>query len=357
MTDSSNAVRNGDESTQVKCPECRTNINTLKILTYNLFKKVHMPEEYKQEFPDDSAPGSEQSSELDSDSDSDFDSDSDADDIDNKGNLRNFIVPDDEVDDEDNVSEKGSPGSWTKIEHGEAEEDNSKAMKRRKSIKKGKAKAKSKEPKKSLAMLKKESMRNAAAKKKYLKKLRKDFVSSAKIDKTLDLLKNIRENDPTEKTIIFSQFTSFLDLLEIPIYDGGWKYVRYDGSMNAKDRNEAVEKLADDPNCNVMLISLKAGNAGLNLNFASQVIILDPFWNPFIEEQAIDRAHRIGQMRDVNVHRILIEGTVEDRIVALQERKRELINVALDEKKAQSLSRLGREELMFLFGSGNADHD
>lgn len=65
--------------------------------------------------------------------------------------------------------------------------------------------------------------------------------------------------------------------------------------MSAKDRNIAVDSLVDDPACNIMLISLKAGNAGLNLNCASQVIILDPFWNPFIEEQAIDRAHRIGK--------------------------------------------------------------
>ena len=122
-----------------------------------------------------------------------------------------------------------------------------------------------------------------------------------------------------------------------------------DGSMRAKERNEAVDKLTEDPNCNIMLVSLKAGNAGLNLTCASQVVILDPFWNPFIEEQAIDRAHRIGQTRDVHVHRILIEGTVEDRIIALQEKKRTVINQALDEKAAQSLSRLGREELIFLF--------
>lgn len=95
---------------------------------------------------------------------------------------------------------------------------------------------------------------------------------------------------------------------------------------------------------------MKAGNAGLNLTAASQVIILDPFWNPFVEEQAIDRAHRIGQMRPVRVHRILIQDTVEDRIIALQEKKRELINTALDEKASKGITRLGVSELRFLFG-------
>ena len=121
-----------------------------------------------------------------------------------------------------------------------------------------------------------------------------------------------------------------LDLLEIPIDNAGWGYRRYDGSMSAKTRGDAVDDFRDThKNVRIMLISLKAGNAGLNLNMASQVIILDPFWNPYIEEQAIDRAHRIGQVRTVTVHRVLIQGTVEDRIIELQEKKRALISQAL----------------------------
>jgi len=99
-----------------------------------------------------------------------------------------------------------------------------------------------------------------------------------------------------------------------------------------------------------MLVSLKAGNAGLNLTCASQVIMMDPFWNPFIEEQAIDRAHRIGQRRPVQVHRILVPDTVEDRIIALQEKKRALIEGALDEDASANIGRLGVQELAFLFG-------
>jgi len=97
-------------------------------------------------------------------------------------------------------------------------------------------------------------------------------------------------------------------------------------------------------------VSLKAGNSGLNLVAASHVVIFDPFWNPYIEEQAIDRAHRIGQMRPVHVHRILVKKTVEDRILALQEKKRELIEGALDEKAGKQVSRLGTRELAYLFG-------
>ncbi len=119
--------------------------------------------------------------------------------------------------------------------------------------------------------------------------------------------------------------------------------------MSSNARNEAVIDFSNKKECKIMLVSLKAGNAGLNLTVASQVIILDPFWNPYIEEQAIDRAHRIGQQKPVDVHRILVPNTVEDRILALQEKKRELIEGALDEKASQSIGRLGTRELGFLF--------
>lgn len=122
--------------------------------------------------------------------------------------------------------------------------------------------------------------------------------------------------------------------------------------MKMDERADAVNAFMDDPNENVMLVSLKAGNAGLNLWKASRVIILDPFWNPFIEEQAVDRAHRMPQKREVHVHRIIVPETVEDRIVAIQDRKRDEINAALDEKASKSLTRLNLNELKYLFGMG-----
>ena len=121
--------------------------------------------------------------------------------------------------------------------------------------------------------------------------------------------------------------------------------------MSSVQRNHAVIEFADNPDVRILLVSLKAGNSGLNLTAASQVILFDPFWNPYIEEQAIDRAHRIGQRLPVQVHRVLVPNTVEDRIIELQEKKRAIIEGALDENAAREVGRLGERELAYLFVS------
>lgn len=200
----------------------------------------------------------------------------------------------------------------------------------------------------SLAMLKKNASKSAKGRSRYMRYLRKHWQPSAKVSKCVELLERFQADG--QKTIVFSQFVSLLDLLQIPISDKGWDCERYDGSMNADARNDAINRFTDNPNTKIMLISLKAGNSGLNLVAASRVIILDPFWNPFIEMQAVDRAHRIGQQRPVEVHRILIQKTVEDRIIELQERKKKLVDEALSEGASKSLGRLGLRELAFLFG-------
>ena len=225
---------------------------------------------------------------------------------------------------------------------------------------KGKAKVKDEHATKSLAQLRTEGLRNKSAKRAYLRRLYKDFQTSTKIEQTLRLLENIHEQSPGEKTLIFSGFTTFLDLLEVPLsrHPQLSDYVRYDGSMSAKGRTEAVEYFTDHAGCKAMLISLKAGNAGLNLTKANHVIILDPHWNYYTEAQAIDRAHRLGQMKPVHVHRMLIDGkdlprgTVEDRILQLQEKKRQVVESALDENEGRSVARLGVRELGYLFVSG-----
>ncbi|KAJ5161391.1 hypothetical protein N7492_006783 [Penicillium capsulatum] len=204
--------------------------------------------------------------------------------------------------------------------------------------------------KKSFAELRTAAQKNKKEKKKYLRRLEKTWTPSSKIDKAMEILQANEERGQGEKTIIFSQFTSLLDLLEVPINRRGWGYVRFDGSMNVAERNASVTNFTQDPNCKIMLVSLKAGNAGLNLVAASHVILFDPFWNPFVEEQAIDRAHRIGQTKEVFVHRLLIENTVEDRICELQEKKRDLIGGALDERGVMNVSRLDTRELAYLFG-------
>ncbi|KAI9719292.1 MAG: hypothetical protein M1812_003622 [Candelaria pacifica] len=338
ISDPAVALARGDERVvDFKCPTCRSKIIPSKIIDYNAFKNVHMPEVVHND--DVVVEDEEVASETESEDD-------EADD-----DLEGFVVPDDMEDDE----------TETEAEQGYGKGDNpfaksaskTKPPKMKKDIK-GKGKAKQpKAPSKSLAQLKKEGMRNVKARKRYMRRLKRDWISSAKLKKCVEILEQIQSRAEGEKTIIFSQFTSLLDLLEVPIDEQGWGYKRYDGSMSAVQRNQSVVEFTDRPEIKVMLVSLKAGNAGLNLVAASQVIILDPFWNPYVEEQAIDRSHRIGQLRPVQVHRILIQDTVEDRIIALQDKKRTLIEGALDEKASQSISRLGTRELAFLFGVGN----
>lgn len=110
-----------------------------------------------------------------------------------------------------------------------------------------------------------------------------------------------------------------------PLRDRGFKYLRYDGSMDIKQRAAAVTQFFDDPEIKILLVSTKAGSLGLNLTVANRVILLDIWWNPALENQAIDRVHRIGQSKNVEVHRIFINDTVEDRILELQNKKQVII--------------------------------
>ncbi|KAI9203791.1 SNF2 family N-terminal domain-containing protein [Polychytrium aggregatum] len=147
------------------------------------------------------------------------------------------------------------------------------------------------------------------------------LVTSTKIEAMLDILKNTAKTHPGEKTIIFSQFTSMLDLIENALKENGFKYCRYDGQMNNQKREDSLRRIRERPEYTVMLISLKCGSLGLNLTVANRVLMMDIWWNPALEDQAIDRVHRIGQTRDVLVTRLTIVSTVEDRILKLQEKK------------------------------------
>lgn len=232
----------------------------------------------------------------------------------------------------------------------------------KKTKKKEKGSKKKKKPAETtLSTLRKKSLRTKAARTRYFECLRKDFVSSAKVDATLNLLRHIRDKaNPDdggggggggEKTLVFSLWTSFLDLLEIPLRGDNFCYLRFDGATPPAERDDNVRQF-QEPNSGVriLLVSLQAGNAGLNLTAASHVIMLEPFWNPFVEDQAVDRAHRIGQRRPVTVYRLLVPDSVEDRILELQERKRALMEAALSEKGAIGAARLSRSELRGLFG-------
>lgn len=146
------------------------------------------------------------------------------------------------------------------------------------------------------------------------------------------------------KALVFSQWTSLLDLTEPALRASGVGFVRLDGTT--RDRQAVVDRFQSDDGEPVMLVSLRAGGTGINLTAADHVFLLDLWWNPAVEDQAADRAHRIGQTRPVMVHRLVAADTVEERILALQESKRELARAALGEGTAGD--GLSREDLLEL---------
>ncbi|GAA5825079.1 hypothetical protein JCM11251_006091 [Rhodosporidiobolus azoricus] len=152
------------------------------------------------------------------------------------------------------------------------------------------------------------------------------------------------------KTIVFSQFTSMFEVLEPFLKKNGFRYTRFDGKMNAKKKEESLDKIRNDPLTTVILVSLKCGAVGLNLTCCSRVLLLDLWWNPAIEQQAFDRAHRFGQLDDVKIYKILIENTVEDRILALQEQKAEIAKAAIEGGgDVKAASKLNLRDILYLF--------
>ena len=135
---------------------------------------------------------------------------------------------------------------------------------------------------------------------------------------------------------MFSQWTSLLDLIELRLKGTGIAFCRLDGTT--RDRGEVVQRLPGSDGPPVMLMSLKAGGVGLNLTAADHVFLCDPWWNPAVEAQAADRAHRIGQDKPVFVYRLVANDTVEERILALQEKKRALFDAALGDAAAAAVT-------------------
>ncbi|KAI2836352.1 hypothetical protein CBS12448_11080 [Aspergillus niger] len=208
-------------------------------------------------------------------------------------------------------------------------------------------------PRVSIAAWRKQAMMSQSAWHQYQGRLEAHWVSSAKVDQALAIVDAVLRRGQGEKTIVFSQFVSMLDLLAVPLAQQGQAFERYDGGLSLQARGAALANFSRRPDCNVLLMSLKAGNAGLNLACASEVILLDPSWNPYVEEQAVGRVHRIGQQRPVRVHRILVKDTIEDRILELQDSKRHLIQGILGEEAilpAGDPSRLEPEDLAYLLG-------
>ncbi|MFQ9726771.1 MAG: DEAD/DEAH box helicase [Clostridium perfringens] len=172
---------------------------------------------------------------------------------------------------------------------------------------------------------------------------------SSKLTVVKEIVKDASESG--KKILLFSQFTSVLQKIEEDFKKEDISYLYLDGGTSAKDRVERVKKFNEDSNIKVFLISLKAGGVGLNLTSASMVIHFDPWWNPAVEDQATDRAHRFGQENKVEVIKLVAKDTIEEKIVLMQEDKRELIQSLMDGKTMDGkvLKRLTEEEISKLF--------
>lgn len=151
------------------------------------------------------------------------------------------------------------------------------------------------------------------------------------------------------KVVVFSQWTSMLDLVEIALQEDGYDFRRLDGTMSLTHRDTQLEDFKTKPQVVVLLLSLRAASLGLNLVIANHVVLLDLWWNPSVEDQAVDRAHRIGQTRHVHVTRITVANTVEDKILQLQERKREVINATFGDGSGAGKAHMTRQDILFLF--------
>ncbi|KAG4435021.1 hypothetical protein IFR05_009510 [Cadophora sp. M221] len=166
---------------------------------------------------------------------------------------------------------------------------------------------------------------------------------SSKTEALMSILTASRR-DPKSKVVIFSQWTSFLDIIQAQLIESGMKFARIDGSMSAPIRDEGMASLENDPSCRILLASLAVCSVGLNLVAADTVILADSWWAPAIEDQAVDRVHRLGQTRPCTVWRLVMEDSIEERVLNIQAEKRLLVGKAFQEKAKggkQKTTRMG----------------
>ncbi len=163
-----------------------------------------------------------------------------------------------------------------------------------------------------------------------------------------ELTREIAENISDHKALVFSQFLGMLALIKEQLTKLGIDYEYFDGGSTIQERERAIDRFQNDPNCRVFLISLKAGGVGLNLTAADYVYIVDPWWNPAVEQQAIDRTHRIGQTKNIFAYRMICNDTVEDKILKLQDRKRSLAKELISDEEGFVKS-LSKDDIAYLF--------
>lgn len=174
------------------------------------------------------------------------------------------------------------------------------------------------------------------------------FQSSTKVEAVREEIYRMKGRDPAAKVIIFSQFTSMLDILHYRLTQAGIQCVVLKGSMSMEQRDRMIDAFTNDPNVTVFLMSLKAGGVALNLTAASHVFLMDPWWNPAVEAQAQDRIHRLGQYKPIHAVRFIIGGTIEERILKLQDKKQAVFEGTVG-KDAGALARLSEDDMRFLF--------
>lgn len=176
-----------------------------------------------------------------------------------------------------------------------------------------------------------------------------DVRESTKISSLLAELEAIRRNSGSQKSVIVSQWTSMLKVVALHLKRRGLTYATIDGSVNPKQRMDLVEAFNSSRGPQVMLISLLAGGVGLNLTGGNHLFLLDMHWNPSLEDQACDRIYRVGQQKDVVIHRFVCEGTVEEKILQLQEKKKDLAKQVLS-GSGKCVTKLTLADLKILFG-------
>lgn len=193
-------------------------------------------------------------------------------------------------------------------------------------------------------MITKQELLTAPTQSRFRIDIERNWVESSKVSALLHELEILRLAG--SKSIVFSQWTAFLDLLQIPLSRSDIQFLRLDGTLTQQQREKVIKQFAEEDNIMVLLMSLKAGGVGINLTAASNAFILDPWWNPAVEEQAVMRIHRIGQTKKVMIKRFIMKGTVEERMEAVQARKQRMISGALTDQEVRS-ARI--EELKMLF--------
>ncbi|CAE6460934.1 unnamed protein product, partial [Rhizoctonia solani] len=172
--------------------------------------------------------------------------------------------------------------------------------------------------------------------------------SSSKIEALVEELDTLRRQDATIKSIVFSQFVNFLDLIAFRLQRAGFLICRLEGSMSPEARNNTIQHFMNNVEVTVFLVSLKAGGVALNLTEASRVYLMDSWWNPAVEYQAMDRIHRLGQKRPVQAIKLVVEDSIESRIVQLQEKKSAMVDATLSADD-NAIGRLTPDDLSFLF--------